>query len=48
MMFRLNENQEKDLRELMQSIATLKDANECMAFFCDLCTIQELLQDKVQ
>lgn len=44
MMFRLNENQEKDLRELMQSIATLKDANECMAFFCDLCTIQELLQ----
>lgn len=43
-MFRLSENQEKDLKELMRAIATLKNEDECMAFFCDLCTVQELLQ----
>lgn len=43
-MFRLDENQEKDIRELMQIIADLKDPEDCLAFFSDLCTVQELLQ----
>lgn len=43
-MFNLKGNQEKDLKELMQIIAQLKDEEECLSFFVDLCTVQELLQ----
>lgn len=36
--------QKESVDELMRLIASLKDENQCRAFFEDLCTAQELIQ----
>ena len=42
-MGRLDQNQHESINELLQLIASLKDPDECRAFFTDLCTMQELI-----
>ncbi len=40
---RIDQNQMDNLRELMETILSLRDMEECKAFFSDLCTVQELI-----
>lgn len=42
-MTRLDQNQNESINELLQLILSLKDMDECRAFFSDLCTMQELI-----
>lgn len=42
-MARLDQNQNESINELMQVILSLRDMDECRAFFSDLCTMQELI-----
>lgn len=42
-MGRLDQNQHESINELLQLILSLKDMDECRAFFSDLCTMQELI-----
>ena len=41
-MSRLEMNQNEGMEELMQAILSIKDMEQCRAFFSDLCTVQEL------
>lgn len=41
-MSRLDRNSSKAMDELFEAIVSLRDMQECRAFFSDLCTIQEL------
>ena len=40
---RIDQNQMDNLRELMETILSLRDMEECKAFFSDLCTVQDLI-----
>ena len=42
-MGRLDQNQHDSINELLELIMSLKDMDECRAFFTDLCTMQELI-----
>lgn len=42
-MSRLDQAQNENINALLQVILSLKDIEECRAFFCDLCTMQELM-----
>ena len=39
----LDERQSESVNELMEAILSLRDMEECRAFFSDLCTMQELM-----
>ena len=39
----LDQRQTENIRELMTAILSLRDEAECLAFFRDLCTVQELI-----
>ena len=39
----LDQRQRENLQELMAAILSLQDEAECLAFFQDLCTMQELI-----
>lgn len=41
-MSRLDQNQNEHIQELLQTILSIQDIDECRAFFSDLCTMQEL------
>jgi len=43
MMTRLTQNQNESVNELLEVILSLRDMDECRAFFSDLCTMKELL-----
>ena len=42
-MTRLTQNQNDSIDELLKVILSLKDMDECRAFFSDLCTMKELI-----
>ncbi len=42
-MTRLDKNQNEGIEELLAVILSLRDMEECRAFFSDLCTMQELI-----
>ena len=42
-MGRLDQSQHDSINELLELIMSLKDMDECRAFFTDLCTMQELI-----
>ena len=42
-MTRLDKNQNESIEELLAVILSLRDMEECRAFFSDLCTMQELI-----
>ena len=42
-MTRLTPNQNQSIEELLSVILSLRDMEECRAFFSDLCTMQELI-----
>ena len=42
-MTRLDKNQNESIEELLAVILSLRDMEECRAFFSDLCTVQELI-----
>lgn len=42
-MTRLTLNQNESIDELLEVILSLKDMDECRAFFSDLCTMKELI-----
>lgn len=42
-MSRLDQNQNESITELLELILSLRDMEECRAFFTDLCTMQELI-----
>ena len=42
-MTRLDKNQNENIEELIAAILSLRDMEECRAFFSDLCTMQELI-----
>ena len=42
-MTRLDKNQNENIEELLAAILSLRDMEECRAFFSDLCTMQELI-----
>ena len=42
-MTRLDKNQNESIEELLTVILSLRDMDECRAFFSDLCTMQELI-----
>ena len=43
MMTRLTQNQNESIDELLEVILSLRDMEECRAFFSDLCTMKELI-----
>ncbi len=42
-MTKLGQNSSESVDELLKAILSLRDMDECRAFFSDLCTMQELL-----
>ena len=42
-MTRLDKNHNESIEELLTVILSLRDMEECRAFFSDLCTMQELI-----
>ena len=42
-MTRLTQNQNESIDELLEVILSLRDMEECRAFFSDLCTMKELI-----
>lgn len=42
-MTHLTENQNENIDQLLAVILSLRDMEECRAFFSDLCTMQELI-----
>jgi len=42
-MTRLTQNQNESIDELLEAILSLRDMEECRAFFSDLCTMKELI-----
>ena len=40
---RLDQRQTENINELMEAILSLRDMEECRAFFSDLCTMRELI-----
>ncbi len=42
-MTHLTQNQNENIDELLAVILSLRDMDECRAFFSDLCTMQELI-----
>ena len=42
-MTRLDKNQNESIEELLTVILSLRDMDECRAFFSDLCPMQELI-----
>lgn len=42
-MSRLDQSQNESINELLRLVLSLRDMEECRAFFTDLCTMQELL-----
>jgi TrpR-related protein YerC/YecD len=42
-MTRLTQNQNESIDELLEVILSLRDMDECRAFFSDLCTMKELI-----